>query len=219
MPSKPWAELSSAERMDAVLLAVAALEGEAGAAPAASVAHHVQAVMGHEMVPPRHGNHGRGNVARRMNDAVRVTPAITALRAKGLITFGRRPDGMSGTADRLTAQGRARVAELRNTTTNEETKMSEKTIEELIEQVREATGAEPDAPDRAVREHEGFTYGDRVRVLDDVEEEGVFADDEGVLVIERVGAAEYQNERVMLGLIPDGMDGAVEVTSDNIEQV
>lgn len=59
-----------------------------------------------EVPLPRSGNHGTGNVARQMAVATRVTPALTGLRSRGLVTFGRRPDGRSGTAYQLTDAGR-----------------------------------------------------------------------------------------------------------------
>lgn len=36
-----------------------------------------------------------------------VVPCITGLRRRGLVSFGPRPDGQSGSADRITAAGRA----------------------------------------------------------------------------------------------------------------
>lgn len=108
---RPWANLTSNERLDAVLLAVAELNEESSDATGNAIAYHVEAR--HPMAQPRHGNHGTGNVARAMSMATRVTPAITALRKRGLLTFWRRTDGLSGTADWLTEDGKKRVAELR----------------------------------------------------------------------------------------------------------
>lgn len=211
---RPWKELTSAERMDAVLLAVAEVAGREGGATASAVAVKVQEE--HRFGETKRGNHGTGNTTRRMNDAVRVTPAITALRSRGLITFGERPDGLSGTADRLTAAGRERVRELR--ATNEKGSMAEDTLEDRIAKVKAATGYD-DADEEAVLEAEGFTYGDRVRVVEDNEEEGVFAGDEGFVLPCKVGAAAYGNERVMLAFLIDGFDSPVEVTPDSIEQI
>lgn len=110
---KPWAELSSAERLDAILMAVDALDEERwGCATGNAIAYRVG--IRHAMEYPRSGNHGSGNVARQMSHATRVTPGITALRNRGLLTFGRRSDGLSGTADHLTRAGEARVRELRS---------------------------------------------------------------------------------------------------------
>lgn len=102
---RPWAELSSAERKDAILLAVSRLRyGDAfGNAIAYEVARE------HPMQNPRHGNHSAGNVARAMALATRVTPGITALRRDGLLTFVTRRDGLTGSCDVLTAAGRERV--------------------------------------------------------------------------------------------------------------
>lgn len=111
-PGKPWADLTSAERLDAVLLAVAAIENrDREDATGNTIAFEVNRT--HRIEMPRHGNHGRGNVARRMSEATRVTPAITALRKRGLTRLVRRLDGRSGSSDILTPEGKARVRKLR----------------------------------------------------------------------------------------------------------
>lgn len=46
-----------------------------------------------------------GRLARSSGEAIHVTTALTALRKRGLIAFGRRPDGLSGTAYGLTQLG------------------------------------------------------------------------------------------------------------------
>jgi hypothetical protein len=51
---RPWAELSSAERLDAVLLAVAELGERRKDATGGAIAHHVHYGM-HTMESPRHG--------------------------------------------------------------------------------------------------------------------------------------------------------------------
>lgn len=110
--AKPWVDMSSAERLDAVLLAVHRVnDRDYGNAHGNAVAYEVMA-MGHEMQPPRHGNHGHGNVARAMAPATRVTPALTALRNRGLLQAWGRMDGWSGSADYVTAKGQERVVEL-----------------------------------------------------------------------------------------------------------
>ena len=73
-----------------------------------------------------------------------------------------------------------------------------------------------DDPERAVKEVDGFTFGERVRVLEDDEEEGVFEGDEGVVLIEKVGAAKYGNERAAVFLKCDGRD-PVEITMLEVE--
>jgi glycerate-2-kinase len=103
---RPWAELSSAERLDAILLAVHELNAARhGTATAAAVA--IQVGGEHRMELTQYSRTGR-----RMNDAVRVTPGITVLRKRGLLTWARRYDGLSGSADALTAAGFKRVREL-----------------------------------------------------------------------------------------------------------
>lgn len=42
-----------------------------------------------------------------------VVPAIVGLRRRKLLTHAERPDGLSGTADRITEAGRAKARELR----------------------------------------------------------------------------------------------------------
>lgn len=108
---RPWAELSSPERLDAILLAVHRLD-EARWASATGNAIAAAVDSEHWMKRPRGGNHGTGNVLRAMSLATRVTPGITALRKRELLTFGSRSDGLSGTCDHLTTAGQARVREL-----------------------------------------------------------------------------------------------------------
>jgi hypothetical protein len=103
--SKPWSDLSSAERLDAILLAVH--ECEERGATAGYIAHAV--AQRHPMANPRYSMRGRG---RQVSAATRVTPGITALRKRGLIGLAPRPDGLSGTADCLTPEGDTRVREL-----------------------------------------------------------------------------------------------------------
>jgi hypothetical protein len=209
---RPWAELSSAERLDAILLAVEELNDERwGSAHAAAVAMRVQ--REHEMELPRMGRNGRANGMKRPSMAVRVTPGITMLRRRGLLTYTSRSDGYSGGADCTTATGERRVAELR--ANREEGKMAE-TVNDPVVAVREATGYEPDRP---VLRHDDWSYGDRVRAIADDEDNGVFSGDEGYLILEMVGAPEYHNERVSLGLLAEGFSDPVDVDPDNIEPV
>lgn len=76
---------------------------------------------------------------------------------------------------------------------------------------------------RIVAEYEGFKTGQTIRVLDDAEEDGPFAgtyaDDEGELQIEVVGAAKYGNERISFGIKTEHHDEFVEVDPANIEVV
>jgi hypothetical protein len=57
------------------------------------------------------GQGGRGRGARTFGPAQQVIPVLTALRKRGLTTHAARPDGMSGTADRITDEGRAWLRE------------------------------------------------------------------------------------------------------------
>lgn len=75
-----------------------------------------------------------------------------------------------------------------------------------------------DVPERAMPEHAGFSFGDRVRVLEDDEDRGLFEGAEGVLIIEQVGAPEYNNVRTALYFVEDGMESGNEVHADDIEQ-
>lgn len=45
-----------------------------------------------------YGNNSRKNGLRRMALATRITPALTSLRNQGVVEFGPRDDGYSGTA-------------------------------------------------------------------------------------------------------------------------
>lgn len=121
MKGKDWVDMTSAERLDAILLAVHEIAEGRGNGRDAHAAH-VAIVVGssHAMPRPRSGNHGSGNVARQMSMATRVTPGITALRNRGLLTYAQRLDGWSGGCDILTTAGKARVRELLSETTSEE---------------------------------------------------------------------------------------------------
>lgn len=73
-----------------------------------------------------------------------------------------------------------------------------------------------DDPANAVHELDGFQFGERVRVIEDDEDNGIFAGDEGDLILEEVGAVEYGSQRVMACIVQDGM-GPMEISTDNIE--
>lgn len=70
-----------------------------------------------------------------------------------------------------------------------------------------------------IKELDGWKFGERVRVLEDDGDEGIFAGDEGVLVLEIVGSEEFHNERICASFITDGCDGGGEVDLGNIEAV
>lgn len=99
---KPWDDLSSAERLDAILLAVHKIGGLYGGATAAHIAQVV--AHNHVMRYPRFSHNGKA-----MSTATRVTPGIIALRNRGLIGFAKRPGGRTGTADALTPLGGERI--------------------------------------------------------------------------------------------------------------
>ncbi len=67
----------------------------------------------------------------------------------------------------------------------------------------------------------GFKTGQRIRVLEDADENGPFAgtyaDDEGELRIEVVGAPEYYNEHLSYGIKTEHHDEFTDVDPDNIE--
>jgi hypothetical protein len=67
----------------------------------------------------------------------------------------------------------------------------------------------------------GFKSGQTVRVIEDADEAGPFAgtyaDDEGELQIEVVGAPEYGNERLSWGIKTEYHDSFVDVDPENIE--
>lgn len=52
------------------------------------------------------GRPGRGRGHRTFGNAQQIIPVLTSLRKRGLIEFGYRRDGRSGTAYSLTAAGR-----------------------------------------------------------------------------------------------------------------
>ena len=72
---------------------------------------------------------------------------------------------------------------------------------------------------RPIEECEGWYFGERARVVEDDEDEGAYAGDEGFLIIEIVGSTKYGNERNAFSLIIDGSDSPVSVEADNLEGV
>lgn len=56
----------------------------------------------------------------------------------------------------------------------------------------------------------------RWHTIEDDEEAGLFADDDGVLTASVVGGLEYNNERVSFAFTPDGMDSGMEVRSPDM---
>jgi len=54
----------------------------------------------------RRGQRKRGPWSGPTGPAQRAIPALIGLRRRGLIRYARRVDGLSGTADRITDEGR-----------------------------------------------------------------------------------------------------------------
>lgn len=96
--------------------------------------------------------------------------------------------------------------------------MADDELEQAIARVCEASGADrEEVAERAVLEHDGWRFGERVRVVEDDEDEGVCSGDVGFVLLNEVGAAQYRNVRVSVSILPDGMDAASEVDPSNLE--
>lgn len=67
---------------------------------------HIAAGIGKQPVHGGRGQGGRGKGHRVFNPAHRIISSLTGLRKRGLVTWGQRHDGYSGTAYRLTEEGR-----------------------------------------------------------------------------------------------------------------
>lgn len=83
----------------------------------------------------------------------------------------------------------------------------------------EVNGIVDDPVVRPVRDYDGWTFGDRVRVLEDDDEAGLSEGEEGVLVLEKVGAPEFNSERVAVSILIDGESSTREVDPGIIEGV
>lgn len=94
-----------AERQRKVLLILLAAEERGQWAMTANA-------IGYRVGAPR-SRRVRGPWSGLQAPSQQVVPAIVGLRKRGLVTFGSRPGGLSGTADRLTDAGRAKARELR----------------------------------------------------------------------------------------------------------
>jgi hypothetical protein len=90
--------------------------------------------------------------------------------------------------------------------------MPAKTFEEAIEHLRTELG---EVPERPIAEYDGWSFGERVRVLEDSEE--VNAGDEGMLVIERVGSALHGSERICASILLDDVQATYEVGLSDLE--
>lgn len=89
-------------------------------------------------------------------------------------------------------------------------------LDEAVKLVENATGFTSDRP---VAELHGWHYGERVRAIEDDDDNGIFAGDEGYLIIEEVGSPQHNNVRISTGFIADGYDSDNEVSLNNIEAV
>jgi hypothetical protein len=76
-----------------------------------------------------------------------------------------------------------------------------------------------DDPECAVKEYEGFTFGERVRVLEGDDDEGVYEGDEGTVIIETLGSAELGSARTAVFLVVDGLIDPVEITRLEVESI
>lgn len=117
---RPWDSLTSAERLDAVLLAVGELADELKDPTGSEIAYRVW--LAHPIRRPRSG----GDPSLEMSDETRITPAMTALRRHGLIGTTSRTDGLSGSGDWPTERGRARIAELKRARAQREQRVRRK---------------------------------------------------------------------------------------------
>ena len=74
-----------------------------------------------------------------------------------------------------------------------------------------------DEPDRKVEELDGYKFGERVRLTEDIEfsHEGA----EGRLLLETVGGEEYGNLHDAMHFVEDGMDLPMEVEPHQIRRI
>lgn len=86
-----------------------------------------------------------------------------------------------------------------------------------MEKIRKATGYVEDEPSRAVEEHEGWHYGERVRIMEDDDAEGLYEGDAGYLIFSEVGARAHGNLHIKPYFLMDGYDSPSPVSLDNIE--
>lgn len=94
--------------------------------------------------------------------------------------------------------------------------MARLSFEEAQAKVAEIMG-EP--INRPVEVYQDWHFGTRVRIIEDDEDNGNYADDEGLLVFEEVGAPEYHNVRTAVGVVLDGYDSYNNIELDNVEPI
>lgn len=93
-------------KMKAVLLA---MDDIGDAAPPNQIGRLAVREYGYDM-PNRYGRQHHGGT---MGEGSFIAPILTALTKRELIGWGRRPDGLSGTAYRITREGREVAERLR----------------------------------------------------------------------------------------------------------
>lgn len=89
-------------------------------------------------------------------------------------------------------------------------------LEDAVRRVLMATSFEPDRPRAVLGE---WRYGDRVRAIEDDDEEQFWSGDEGYIVIEEVGAPEHNNVRTVCYFLVDNTDCPVNFHPDAVEDV
>src|SRR4051812_43823111 len=90
------------------------------------------------------------------------------------------------------------------------------TLDERVKQVSEQFGCDVSRP---VEECNGWHFGEAVQPIEDDDDSGIFTGTEGILLIEKVGAAEYHNERTAFFYLEAGMDTPNEISPDNLEAI
>lgn len=81
-------------------------------------------------------------------------------------------------------------------------------FEEALLHLERELGEPPENP---LREADGWSFGERVTVIEDDDDHGLCAGDEGMLVIESIGG------RTVHSILMDGNDTTLQVDPDNID--
>lgn len=81
-------------------------------------------------------------------------------------------------------------------------------FEEALLHLERELGEPPESP---TPEHDGWSFGEKVTVLEDDDDHGLCAGDEGMLVIEVIGG------RIVYSILIDGNDTTLQVDPDNID--
>jgi ATP-dependent exoDNAse (exonuclease V) alpha subunit len=89
------------------------------------------------------------------------------------------------------------------------------TFHEAQAAFKAATGEDPHRP---VETHpDGWKFGDRISVVANDEQRGLYPGDEGMCVLETVGSEQHGNERLCLSILVDGEDCTREVRTGDID--